>query len=45
LFDGVLSNKYINKCKWIKYWIDSPNEDFETIMVMFETKKIELVVL
>ncbi len=34
-----MENKKIDKNKLIRYWIDSSDEDYETMMVMFNSKK------
>ncbi len=34
-----MENKNLNKDKLIKYWIDCSDDDFETMMVMFYSKR------
>ncbi|MEX0982898.1 MAG: HEPN domain-containing protein [Bacteroidales bacterium] len=34
-----MDNKEINKDKLIKYWIDGSDDDFETMIVMFDSKR------
>ena len=35
----VMDNKGLNKDKLIKYWIDGSDDDFETMIVMFNSKR------
>ncbi len=35
-----MDNKDLNKDKLIKYWIDGSDDDFETMMAMFESKRL-----
>ncbi len=35
-----MNNKDLNKDKLIKYWVDGSDEDFETMMAMFESKRL-----
>src|ERR1035437_8574639 len=34
-----MENEYFNKDKLIKYWIESSDEDFETMIAMFDSKR------
>jgi HEPN domain-containing protein len=34
-----MENKDLNKDKLIKYWIDGSDDDFETMVVMFDSKR------
>jgi len=34
-----MDNKGLNKDKLIKYWIDGSDDDFETMIVMFNSKR------
>ena len=34
-----MANKDINKEKLIQYWLDSSDDDFETMIAMFDSKR------
>lgn len=38
-----MNNKTIDKEKLIKYWIDSSDDDYDTMIDMFKSKKVQLV--